>query len=200
MAKGQDLSRYQQGAVKRYYEHRDTLAIANLEQLVSDLFVCDDPKQAARLWDRVAKALKHSGADVQAAEKLLVDRDVTALTRLVNQLVAGGKRPTGPPTHATGSAPPRVAAPAAAASPQAPMDPNDPAVLKRAMKAFRKRLKLTRLDEESRLGVGPLSGGKRSAVVAIVPPNQYPQAVWEQLVDQGKLKRAGKGFYALARE
>ena len=77
------------------------------------------------------------------------------------------------------------------------MDPLDPQVHKRAMKAFRKRLKLTRLDEESKLGRSPLTGGRSSGVVAITPPNQYPIAVWEELVKQGKLKKSGTGFYAL---
>lgn len=80
----------------------------------------------------------------------------------------------------------------------APDDPLDPANLKRAMKAFRKRLKLTRLNEESKLGRNPLTSGKQSQVVAIMPPHQYPPEVWGELVRQGKLKEAGKGFYELA--
>ena len=73
-----------------------------------------------------------------------------------------------------------------------------PQDLKTAFKAFKKRLKLTRLDAESGLGGGPLSGGKRSEIVAITPPNQFPQAVWDELVRQGKLKKAGRGTYELA--
>ncbi|MDZ4848135.1 MAG: hypothetical protein SGI77_02490 [Pirellulaceae bacterium] len=69
--------------------------------------------------------------------------------------------------------------------------------LRLAMKAFRKRLKLTKLDDESRLGRGPMSGGGRSGVVAITPPNQFPRDIWEELAEQGKLKRAGKGVYEL---
>ena len=69
--------------------------------------------------------------------------------------------------------------------------------LKRAFKAFKKRLKLTRLDEESRIAGGPLSGGRRSEIVAITPPNDFPQAVWDELVRQGKLKKAGRGTYEL---
>ncbi len=76
-------------------------------------------------------------------------------------------------------------------------DPVTPEVLKRALKAFKKRLKLTRLDHESSLGVGPLSGGRPSGIVAITPPNQYPRAVWEALVEQGRLKKAGHGLYEL---
>jgi hypothetical protein len=71
-----------------------------------------------------------------------------------------------------------------------------PDVLKRAMKAFKKRLKLTALDEDSRLGRGPFSGGQ-TGVCAIQPPNQYPPAVWEELCRQGKLRRSGHGLYEL---
>ena len=69
--------------------------------------------------------------------------------------------------------------------------------LRLAMKAFRKRLKLTKLDDESHIGHGPMSGGGKSGVVAITPPNQFPRDVWEELVEQGKLKRAGRGIYEL---
>jgi hypothetical protein len=70
--------------------------------------------------------------------------------------------------------------------------------LKQAFKAFKKRLKLTRLDEESRIAGGPLSSGRASGIVAITPPNDYPSSVWEELVRQGKLKRMGGGTYGLA--
>jgi hypothetical protein len=71
-----------------------------------------------------------------------------------------------------------------------------PQELKQALKAFRKRLKLTQLDEESKLGGGPLSHN-RARIVAITPPNQFSPAVWEELVKQGKLKKAGGGTFEL---
>lgn len=74
----------------------------------------------------------------------------------------------------------------------------DPAQLKNALKAFRKRLKLTLLDDESRLGRGAMSGGGRSGIVAISPPDRYPQAVWDELVRQGKLRDAHHGLYELS--
>ncbi len=77
-----------------------------------------------------------------------------------------------------------------------PIDPIDKAILKRAMKAFRKRLKITRLDDESRLGGGATSGGKTSGVVGIKPPNQYPQEVWDELVRQEFLVE-NDSFYEL---
>jgi hypothetical protein len=74
-----------------------------------------------------------------------------------------------------------------------------PAELKSALKAFKKRLKLTRLDNDSRLSGGILSG-RAANIVAISPPNQFPQAVWDELVRQGKLKKMGPGTYGLPDE
>jgi hypothetical protein len=71
-----------------------------------------------------------------------------------------------------------------------------PEELKRALKAFKKRLKLTQLNEDSRISGNPLTG-PRSSIVAIVPPTEFPQAVWDELVRQGKLKKAGRGMYEL---
>ena len=44
--------------------------------------------------------------------------------------------------------------------------------LKRALKAFKKRLKLTKLDEESGLSRG---GGKKSGITGITPPPATPR-------------------------
>ena len=84
---------------------------------------------------------------------------------------------------------------AAGATPAEP--PPAPEVLKAAYKAFKKRLKLTQLDDASRIGRGPMSSGQRSSIAAITPPDQYPRAVWEELVKQGKLKQSSHGLYEL---
>lgn len=90
-------------------------------------------------------------------------------------------------------------------SPSQPATPGDATspdaeTLKRALKAFRKRLKLTRLDDESRLGNRYVTGGRSSNIVAIQPPREYPPSVWAALVAQGKLRDAGQGFYELVED
>ena len=81
--------------------------------------------------------------------------------------------------------------------PSSPSDSPTAEELRKAMKAFKKRLKLTRLDDESSFTRSPLSGGRPSGIVAIRPPSQYSQAVWDALVAQGRLKYAGQGLYQL---
>ncbi|HVR73992.1 MAG TPA: hypothetical protein VMT52_06650 [Planctomycetota bacterium] len=76
-----------------------------------------------------------------------------------------------------------------------PPDSLAPENLKLALKAFNRRLRLNRLDDESRLGHGAMTGGGKSGICAITPPNQYPRAVWEELVKTGQLKYVGHGLY-----
>ena len=69
--------------------------------------------------------------------------------------------------------------------------------LKKALKAFKKRLKMQQLEEDSRLGHSPLTGSK-TKIVSIQPPLGFGREVWEELADQGYLKRDGRGFFELA--
>jgi hypothetical protein len=71
--------------------------------------------------------------------------------------------------------------------------------LKKALKAFKKRLKLTQLDEDSRLGHSPLTGGSRDRVVAIQPPLGFGREIWEELAEKGYLKHDTAGFYELGK-
>ena len=88
------------------------------------------------------------------------------------------------PTHSSADCAPPTAAPT-------------PAELKTAYNAFKKRWKLTRLDYESRIGKSPLSSGNRNSIVGIAAPREYPKAIWEELVKQGRLKHAGSGLYSM---
>jgi hypothetical protein len=66
--------------------------------------------------------------------------------------------------------------------------------LKRALKAFKKRLKLTRLDDESGLSRG---GGKKSGITGITPTTGHPPGIWDELVSMGKLKREMASTYSV---
>jgi len=69
--------------------------------------------------------------------------------------------------------------------------------LKRALKAFRRKLKNYRRDDESRLSRGYTTAGKSSSITAVQPPKEYPAAVWDKLIESGRLKRSGGGTLEL---
>ena len=68
--------------------------------------------------------------------------------------------------------------------------------LKKALKTFRKRINASQLEEDSRLGRGPI-GSPKSKIVSMQPPPGFGRAIWEELADKGFLKYDGDGFYQL---
>ena len=62
---------------------------------------------------------------------------------------------------------------------------------RKAFKAFKKKIKSTQLDEDSRIGHGPMSGGGANHITAITPPAGFGRTVWEELAAKGYLRRDG---------
>lgn len=86
MARGQHLSRYQQGIVRRYYEHLDTITVTKLAEASGELFLCADAKKAEKLWQTVARALDKTAASDAQVKRILDARDIKALAELVGKL------------------------------------------------------------------------------------------------------------------
>ncbi|MCG3122638.1 MAG: hypothetical protein GIKADHBN_01030 [Phycisphaerales bacterium] len=91
MAKGQHLSRYQQGIVKRYYEHADTRVVTSLQELVSDLAVAETDAAKTRLWKRAADMLGKTAADPKRTAAIVAARDVKGLAQLVGELASSAR-------------------------------------------------------------------------------------------------------------
>lgn len=68
--------------------------------------------------------------------------------------------------------------------------------LRQAFKAFKKKLKLQQLEDDSKLGHSPLTGA-RSTIVAIQPPSGFGRDIWPELAAAGYLKSDGGGMYAI---
>lgn len=206
MSKGQYLSPHQQGIVKNYYEQRDTIFVGKLSAIVSDLALTKDPKETGRLWAKAKEFLAKTSANKPRIEKLLAEKNLEELARVVGEL-SGAKQVAKQAGEAKPAAPSEKPDPSASSNPQsatpnpqsdaapAPSVPHE--VQKAALHAFKKRLKLTRLNDESRLSPRVMTGGRKSEVVGIIPPNQYGKEVWDALVKDGKLRYTGSGFYEL---
>jgi|GEM_PF-183727 hypothetical protein len=221
VSKGQYLSNYQQGIVRRYYDNIDTLTLNKLQEAISDLAVAEDGPRLASMWQNVHRHLKKTPADQMRVGKIVATRDVAALASLVEEISKGGAvvaqnrtvqdavaaaMATGATNgngHAGGSAAAGATNGTASrvvshgASEAGPKDPKDPAVLKGALTAFKKRFKVTKLDQESKLSRRAMTGGQNSGLMGIMPPAEYPRAVWEELKNQGKIKYVGDGMYTV---
>ncbi len=211
MAKGRDLNSYQQKVVKRYYDNIDTAMTQKLGEMVSDLYLADTEAKSKRLWERVSKAMANLKVEPDLIGPIMQKKDIEKLALLIGELSMGNlqkKQPSQPPRKRHVNTPPLGMAPIAPAPPPpaaintgktkdpgAP--PYDQPYLRHAMKQFKRRIKLSRLDAESALGRSPMTGGHSSGIVAISPPPDFKMAVWEELVKQGRLKKAGNNLYSM---
>lgn len=150
----------------------DPTTITKLDELMTTIQAYDDPRRATAEWKQVYKLLQKTDLPTNRLTHVVGMRDLAQLAELLDQL----RNPT--------------------STPATPPDAPDAQTCGRAMRAFRKRLTLTRLDEESKISNhSPLTSGADSHMSAIVPPIEWPNSVWQELVRQGKLRYTGHGFY-----
>lgn len=153
--------------------------IAELEALRPSL---EDPA-AGPSWGAAHKLLLKTSIDAARVGSAIIGRDVDAFDKLLREL--------------RGTATPEDAEQDEETEETPETEAIDPEVLRKAIKAFRRRVKLMRLDEESKLGVGPMSGGHKADFDSIMPPQEFPNAVWKALAADGRLVATGRGFYKL---
>jgi hypothetical protein len=159
---------------------RPQVAAPLLEEIArqAELVAAGDAATAGPQWGAMHKLLLKAKVDPHAIMRLVGARDGAGLADLVRWLRGE-----------------EIAAP----EPEAPaVEEIDIETQRAAMRVFRKRLRLARLDAESRLGGGKLTGGKHHGIDAIVAPREYPMKVWAALVAAGRLRSDGKGFFSLA--
>jgi len=153
----------------------DEPTLTKLDELISAISAASDPRHASE-WKQVFKLLDKAGVLDGHGKHIVGMRDLDGLTTMRAQF--------GTPDEEV---------------PASDVD-IDEATLKKALKAFRKRLSLTVLDEESKLGRSPLTKGHDESHAAIIPPIEWDDAVWQELVRQRKLRYAGHGLYGLPKD
>ncbi|MFO0984159.1 MAG: hypothetical protein U1E76_20965 [Planctomycetota bacterium] len=81
-----DHTPYQKGIIKRFYEHRDTLAVQKLSEIVSDLYLETSPAKVSRAWSNAFAQLRAAGVPEATATKITLARDLDGLARIVGKL------------------------------------------------------------------------------------------------------------------
>lgn len=145
-------------------------AIEKLRQVTDTIGSSKNGLEIVDAWALAGRLLSRFPVDAAESRRVLAKKDHAGLDALVRGIESPEPAPSSGATVPEGD-------------------------MAAAMKAFRKRLKLTRLDQESKLGGRYTSGGKDSGINAIVPPSEFPPAVWRALEEAGRLRRVGGGLY-----
>lgn len=150
-------------------------AIEKLREVVSEIQAAKAPPLQS--WALAGRLLQRMPVDQKEAQRICLELETAALDAMVTTI----ENPQPVSKSQDADAAPTVTDQDMAA----------------ALRAFKKRLKLTRLGEESKLGGRHLTAGHKSEVDAIIAPTEFKKPVWDALVKAGKLKYTGQGFYAL---
>ncbi len=78
-----EYSKYQQNLIKNYYENLDAISIQKLQELVTELYLCESEKKMNMLWQRVEKAMIKMKIHPQIQEHILARKDVKVLANNV---------------------------------------------------------------------------------------------------------------------
>lgn len=151
-------------------ETENWLLVNRMRSIAGRIAAAADSDAADRGWVEMESTLEHVGAEEKEEIALpVLEQDLEQVHALLDGWEAGS----------------------------AALSDWDKAVLKRALKAHRKRLKLMRLDDESSSSRNPLSRGEESTILGVRPPEQYGEEIWEFLVRQGRLRDVGNGLLEL---
>jgi len=80
MAK-QDYTPYQKNVISQYYDRLDTIMLAKLQELLSDLYLADTQAKRDRLWQRIHQAMTKQGVPPAIVEHIMAKKDIEVLAK-----------------------------------------------------------------------------------------------------------------------
>ena len=86
------LSKFQQGVVSRYYEHKDTIMLQRIQEMVTDLYLAETEAKRKRLWDRVHKAMVNLKVKPAIINHIMAKKDVQILAKNLQDWLKIGKK------------------------------------------------------------------------------------------------------------
>ncbi|MHC4374694.1 MAG: hypothetical protein ACYSTO_11075 [Planctomycetota bacterium] len=80
MAK-QEYSSYQKKVIQNYYQHKDTIVLTRLQELVTELYLAETEAKTKRLWQQVEKALEKMKIKPPVKSRILEKQNVEILAK-----------------------------------------------------------------------------------------------------------------------
>jgi len=90
-----DYTRHQKKIIERYYDRRDEIMLAKLQEIVTDLYLAESDAKRDLLWRRVEKAMKGLKVTDRIAQHILTEAKPEILAKNVRQWLQDAQKGTG---------------------------------------------------------------------------------------------------------
>ena len=81
-------NRYQQNAIKRFYDNRDSIDEQKLGELVTSLYLAT-PKKQGKMWERAEEMMGRLGVPESRIKHIVSKKDPAILAEVVQDLQSG---------------------------------------------------------------------------------------------------------------
>jgi hypothetical protein len=81
----QEYSRYQKKVIQHYYQHKDTIVLTRLQELVTELYLAETEAKTKKLWQQVEKALDKMKLKPAVKNHILKKKNVQILAKNLNE-------------------------------------------------------------------------------------------------------------------
>lgn len=87
MASEREYSSYQKKIIANYYRTAETRSVANLQEIVTELYLAGTEKKREQLWERARKALEALGMKQSMIEHILSTKKPEVLAAHVKDML-----------------------------------------------------------------------------------------------------------------
>jgi hypothetical protein len=85
----QEYSNYQKKVIQNYYQHKDTIVLTRLQELVTELYLAETEAKTKGLWQQVEKALDKMKLKPAVKSRILERQNVEILAKNLNEWLRG---------------------------------------------------------------------------------------------------------------
>jgi len=84
-----DFTPHQKKIINRYYDNRDQIMLARLQEIVTELYLADSEAKQARLWKRAETAMKALKIPAATTSRILAEKKPETLAHNLRQWLEG---------------------------------------------------------------------------------------------------------------
>ena len=87
-----DYTPYQKELISRYYDHRDTILLTRLQEIVTELALAESEAKTKRLWSRADNTMKTLKIPQPLRDHIVSQADPEVLARNVRDWLGAAKK------------------------------------------------------------------------------------------------------------